>query len=85
MLESFSTVGQGSSLLSHSHIDASSQRTYIFKMLPLTTLILLIQPLLTDYYMLLFHSLEFDIEFNIINSSQYLGIASASVTFGVPL
>ncbi len=34
---------------------------------------------------LLFHSLEFDIDFNIANSSQYLGTASTSVTFGVPL
>ncbi len=33
------------------------------------------------FYALLFHSLEFDIEFNIANSSEYQGTASASVTF----
>ncbi len=34
-------------------------------------------------YTLLFHSLEFDIQFNIANSSQYQGTASASITLGV--
>ncbi len=36
-------------------------------------------------YTLLFHSLEFDIEFNIANSFQDEGTASISVTFGVLL
>ncbi len=37
------------------------------------------------FYTLLFQSLEFDIEFNIANTSQYLNTASSNVTFGVPL
>ncbi len=62
--------------------DNNSQPTVAYNE---TTTLLLHQFSIYFYYTLLFHSPEFDIEFNIANSSQYLGTASISAAFGVPI